>query len=126
MKTSKKDALMKNLLCETAAVIHVGEGGRPTTVALVEVEKAGTDMKKLETAFMKTNSINEAWYTSEDVEFVGPKPGCRSTSVGDFVVVGTTKYVCETAGWNAPARNAARGNILAGGYAIDWTGPLYL
>ena len=29
---------MKNLLCETAAVIHVGEGG-VTTVALVDVEK---------------------------------------------------------------------------------------
>ena len=58
---SKKDALMKNLLCETAAVIHVGEGGRPTTVALVDVEKAGTDMKKLETAFMKPNSINDGW-----------------------------------------------------------------
>ena len=27
MKPSKKDALMKTLLCETA-VIHVGEGGR--------------------------------------------------------------------------------------------------
>ena len=30
------------------------------------------------------------------------------------------------AGYSAPARNAARGNILDGGYAIDWTGPLYL
>ena len=28
MKPSKKDALMKTLLCETVAVIHVGEGGR--------------------------------------------------------------------------------------------------
>ena len=42
----KKEALMKNLLCETAAVIHVGEGGS-TTVALVDVEKNATDMKKL-------------------------------------------------------------------------------
>jgi|TARA_B110000259_G_scaffold141887_1_gene159788 hypothetical protein len=30
------------------------------------------------------------------------------------------------AGYNAPARNAARGNILDGGYTINWTGPLYL
>jgi len=30
------------------------------------------------------------------------------------------------AGWAAPARNAARGNILDGGYPINWTGPLYL
>ena len=34
--------------------------------------------------------------------------------------------ILMAAGWNAPARNAARGNILDGGYAIDWTGPLYL
>ena len=29
------------------------------------------------------------------------------------------------AGYNAPARNFARGNVLDGGYAIGWTGPLY-
>ena len=34
--------------------------------------------------------------------------------------------ILKAAGWNAPARNAARGNILDGGYAIDWTGPRYL
>ena len=26
----------------------------------------------------------------------------------------------------APVRNAARGNVLDGGYEINWTGPLYL
>ena len=30
------------------------------------------------------------------------------------------------AGWAAPARNKARGNILDGNYPINWTGPLYL
>jgi hypothetical protein len=30
------------------------------------------------------------------------------------------------AGWAAPARNRARGNVLDGGYNINWTGPLYL
>ena len=30
------------------------------------------------------------------------------------------------AGYNAPARNKARGNILDGGYKIRWTGPYYL
>ena len=30
------------------------------------------------------------------------------------------------AGWAAPARNKARGNILNGNYPIQWTGPLYL
>ena len=30
------------------------------------------------------------------------------------------------AGYNNPARNHARGNILDGGYIIRWTGPLYM
>ena len=34
--------------------------------------------------------------------------------------------ILKPAGWATPARNAARGNILKGGYPIGWTGPLYL
>jgi len=34
--------------------------------------------------------------------------------------------VLKAAGFNAPARNAPRGNVLDGGFNIDWTGPLYL
>ena len=101
MKTSKKDALMKNLLCETAAVIHVGEGGRPTTVAMVDVEKSATDMMKLETAFMKTNSINSAWWTNEGIYKMFDGATCRSTSVGDMVLLSSgKKYKCEMTGWS--------------------------
>ena len=101
MKTSKKDALMKNLLCETAAVIHVGEGGRPTTVAMVDVEKAGTDMKKSEPAFMKTNSITDAWWNNEGITKMFGGETCRSTSVGDMVLLSSgKKYKCEMAGWS--------------------------
>ena len=34
--------------------------------------------------------------------------------------------ILKAAGYNAPARNQARGNILDGDYTIEWTGPLYL
>jgi hypothetical protein len=34
--------------------------------------------------------------------------------------------VLKAAGYNKPALNSARGNVLNGNYAIQWTGPLYL
>ena len=96
----KKEALIKTLLCETAAVIHVGKGGS-TTVALVDVEKNATDMKKLEVAFMKTNNITDAWWTNEGVTKMFGGATCRSTSVGDMVLLKSgKKYKCEMAGWS--------------------------
>jgi len=34
--------------------------------------------------------------------------------------------ILKAAGWNAPALNSPRGNVLTGNYPIQWTGPLYL
>ena len=100
MKPSKKEALMKTLLYETAAVIHVTDSG-PTTVALVDVEKAGTDKMKLEEAFMKTNSINSAWWTNEGITKMFDGATCRSTSAGDMVLLSSgKKYKCEMCGWS--------------------------
>lgn len=56
----------------------------------------------------------------------------RMGSVWGFVVNTTqdSKFkkgdLLKAAGFNAPARNAARGNVLEGGFGIRWTGPLYL
>lgn len=52
-------------------------------------------------------------------------------SVWGFIVKGDDKKfkagdILKAAGYNAPARNAARGNIIDGGYTVRWTGPLYL
>ena len=53
-------------------------------------------------------------------------------SVTAFVVLTDTdkKFrkgdILKAAGYAAPARNSARGNVLDGGYEINWTGPLYL
>ena len=111
---SKIDALMKTLYgkeIEKVSVIHsakifTGRGATgkkfedtPRTVAFVEVDRTLSIRKKLEIAFVKTNTITQSWMRNEGVEYIGPSSGCRSTSVGDMVLIGTTKYVCKMSGW---------------------------
>jgi len=55
----------------------------------------------------------------------------QDTGVFCFIVKENFKHfvkgdILKAAGYNAPALNQARGNILAGNYRIQWTGPLYL
>ena len=97
---NKTEALMKNLLYEKVTVIHAAEDGAPTTVAFVEVKKDATTTEKLETAFMKTNSITDAWWNNEGVTKIFGGSACRSTSVGDMILVGNDKYKCEPTGWS--------------------------
>ena len=98
----KIDALTKTLLGKTTekvAVIHTAFEVVPNTVAFVEVEAALPLRKKLEIAFVKTNSINDGWWRNEGVTKMFAGGTCRSTSVGDMVLVGKDKYVCEMMGW---------------------------
>jgi len=97
---SKTDALMKNLLYEKVAVIHAAYEDAPNTVAFVEVKKDATTAEKLETAFMKTNSIENAWWNNEGVTKMFGGATCRSTMTGDMVLIGNTKYKCEMTGWS--------------------------
>ena len=55
----------------------------------------------------------------------------QDTGVFCFIVKEDFKHfkkgdILKAAGYNAPALNSARGNILNGDYAIQWTGPLYM
>ena len=95
----KTEALMKTLTPEEVAVIHSAYEDKPRTVAFISMDKLMTVDEKLERAFMLTNTIEDAWYTSDKVTYIGPDKHCRSTSVGDFVLVGKTKYECKPAGW---------------------------
>ena len=55
----------------------------------------------------------------------------QDTGVFCFIVKEDFKHfkkgdILKAAGYNAPALNSARGNVLTGNYPIRWTGPLYL
>ena len=47
----------------------------------------------------KTNTIEEVWWKNEGVTYMGPEKTCRSTSTGDFVLIGNRKYKCAFVGW---------------------------
>ena len=104
------EALMNNfdkmVMKDTVAVIHAtmknSEGkyvSNPHTVALVHVDKNLTDIEKCEKAFMLTNSIENGWWNNKEVTAMFPEKGCRSTNVGDHVLIGNTKYLCANFGW---------------------------
>ena len=100
-KESLTNALLSKLRTETVAVIHSAYEDSPRTVAFVNVEKTLTTKKKLEKAFMLTNTIDTAWYTSDEVEYIGPEKSCRSTNVGDMIrLENGKKFKCEMAGWS--------------------------
>ena len=98
----KTEALFKTLKgVDKVAVIHVGdEVGGVSTVAFVECPSTMTVKEKLEFAFMKTNSIDDAWWNNKEVTKMFGGDGCRSTSVGDMILIGTKKYKCEMTGWS--------------------------
>jgi hypothetical protein len=104
LKMSKKsEALMATLLgsdMERVAVIHSAFEDSPRTVAFVEVEKSVSWERKCEVAYVKTNTINGPWWRNEGIAPMFPEATCRSTSVGDMVLIGTEKYKCENDGWS--------------------------
>ena len=81
------------------AVFHYDEEGNSEVVAYVSVNKNLSTTKKLEEAFMKTNSISIAWWKNEEVTTTFAGNSCRSTSVGDVVEVDKKKYKCNPVGW---------------------------
>ncbi len=61
---------------------------------------ATVDNENVDEVYRLTNTIDHYWWENAGVtkEFEGE--GCRSTSVGDIVILSNgTKYLCEDVGW---------------------------
>ena len=103
LMNKKLDALLNNLNNVPVSVIHVNPEGESSVVAFIDMPKTLSADEKLEKAFMMTNSIESAWYMNAGVTKMFDGKACRSTMVGDFVLIGNVKYKCEPAGWSKTA-----------------------
>ena len=73
----------------------------------------------------------EKWVVKPGSKYVKIMTDNGGSAWGFIVKTDTDKKfkkgdILKCAGYSAPARNKARGNVLDGGYPINWTGPLYL
>ena len=98
--SKKLDALMATLNDEKVSVIHDNGPAGPNVVAFIDMPKSLTTTEKLEEAFMLTNSIDDAWYNNKRVTKMFSGDGCRSTMVGDMVLIGKEKFKLEPMGWS--------------------------
>ena len=83
----------------TIAVIHTVDEASPRVVAFVEVNKDMSLHEKLEAGFMLTNSINHGWWDNKEVTPMFDGKTCRSTTIGDHVLVDHLKYEVKPEGW---------------------------
>ena len=98
--SKKLDALMATLNDEKVSVIHDNGPAGPNVVAFIDMPKSLSTSEKLEEAFMLTNSIEDAWYNNKRVTKMFSGTGCRSTMVGDMVLIGKEKFKVEPMGWS--------------------------
>ena len=78
-----------------------------------------------DTQLKEYDSKTKVFYCKKFIKLV------QDRSVFAFIVKeDTDKFkkgdILKPAGYNAPAQNAARGNVLTGDYYINWTGPCYM
>ena len=91
---------MATLNDEKVSVIHDNGPAGPNVVAFIDMPKSLSTSEKLEEAFMLTNSIDDAWYNNKRVTKMFSGDGCRSTMVGDMVLIGKEKFKVEPMGWS--------------------------
>ena len=98
------DALLNNYdkmyVKEKVSVYHATLSSEPFfLVAHLYLNKNKSHEQLCEEAFVKTNTIHNAWWENEGVTPMFKGSSCRSTSTGDYVQIGNKKYSCENIGW---------------------------
>ena len=100
--------MMPNIENQPVAVIHTAFEDSPRTVALVHTKEGMSLDEKLEYAYRWTQNIMDSWSLklpmdgNDDVTVMGEivdGMGIRSTSVGDQILVGNTKYKVAPCGF---------------------------
>ena len=127
-----KELLSSNINCKLIEIGELDEGIKNLMAgAKLDYERMSTRNGQTElTGYSKEQVDN--WDNKTKV-----MPGkkyikiVQDTGVFCFIAKEDFKHfkkgdILKAAGYNAPALNSARGNVLTGNYAIQWTGPLYL
>jgi len=96
-----------------AAIYDYGQWMKPETEVRVKMNEEFAEgwVIKRGPKYTKILNKNSCW------GFVVNTDNDKKFKKGDLL---------KAAGYNAPARNAARGNVLEGNFQIRWTGPEYL
>ena len=118
---------------QSATTLEVGIDNLLNSAKADYVKRYGSDVNS-DVAKKMIGQFNDGFVVKSGQKYVKIMCGNGGTPGGScwgFVVKeDTPKFkkgdILKPAGWNKPATNAARGNVLDGNYEIHWTGPVYL
>ena len=118
---------------QSATTLEVGIDNLLNSAKADYVKRYGSDVNS-DVAKKMISQFNDGFVVKSGSKYVKIMWGNGGTPGGScwgFVVKeDTSKFkkgdILKPAGWNKPATNAARGNVLDGNYEIHWTGPVYL
>ena len=121
---NQKELERKNMTVQiTKTAKYIGGGIQNITDPMIEDYNSFTANEKMQDEFANGFDVRKG---QKYVKVI------NRNAVVAFIVNTTEDKLFELgdilkpAGWNAPARNKPRGNVLEGNYLMQWTGPMYL
>ena len=95
------------------------------------IAAANADYENFRVSDEMKAKFKEEWVIKKGSKYIKIMTNGGGSAWGFVVNVDNDKKfkkgdLLKCAGYNAPTRNAARGNVLKGGFSVNWMGPLYL